>query len=582
MEMFSLLKRFFLKNLENYIIYILWGLTLLLIIDSYLSPTPITAGLQNNVQILLTNAQILATILAITLSFTIFGFQLVSDLNPKILIYYIKSKDFISFFGYYVFGIISNILVASFPNNIVIDSSKFLIISNGILLICLILLLVYLLFIIRGIQPISIINNIGKNIPSTFDEVIIRREERRYPYIAALNDPFIELEQITIRSIRKNDYFSFVSCLRVFANFNFVYLKRLNNLPTDQGYRYIWGDTIALQNYFLRIYDQILIEILVQNNERFLNEYVNYLVKVTEYLYNLKCDHAIEAVEKDLEDIGKEIIDRKYYRSIRNYLSALEKIIDTEFSLLPSGANSFYYDDNAPDINAMSEKEKDLVYFDDTLLERFFAKLSFFVKLAGRVQTEEFNYIFFNLNHKIEELMIESFKKDFNEKLRMWMIRSLLINHLQIHEITLKNKAHSDRGLDHLFMYISRSPKDCNILPIKSLIISYYSEIAELSLKYDDSWGLSGIGVASRVSIRLYPAIASELVDIMINCSKRLRQKGKEKITNINIQDIRQELVSIERQNKDGFMEITNKIDEELRNIDIFINDSNISTSTRS
>jgi hypothetical protein len=525
----------------------------------------VTGVIHENVQILLTNAQILATILAITLSFTIVGLQLVSeDLNPKFLIYHLKSKDFIGFFVYYTFGIISNILVASFPN--IVDSSKFLIISNGILLICLIFLLVYLLFIIRGIQPISIINNIGKNIPSTFDETIIRREERRYPYIAALNDPFIELEQITIRSIRKNDYFSFVYCLRVIANFNFIYLNKLNSLPTDQGYRDIWRDTTALQNYFLRIYDQILIEILVQNNERFLNEYVNYLVRVTEYLYKLKCEHAIEPLEKDLEDIGKEIIDRKYYRSIRNYLNALEKIIDTEFSILPSGANSIYYSDNAPDINTMSEREKDLWYFDDKLLERFFAKLSFFVKIAGRVQTEDFNYVFFNLNYKVEELVIESLKKDFIEKLRTWMIRTLLINHLQIHEIALKNKAQSDRGLDRLFMNISRSPKDYNVLPIKGLIIDYYSEIAELSLKYDDPWGFSGLGVASRVSIRLYPAIASELVDIMISCSKRLRQNGI--VTKINIQDIKHELVSIKRQNKQNVIEINKKIDEEIVNID--------------
>jgi len=121
-------------------------------------------------------------------------------------------------------------------------------------------------------------------------------------------------------------------------------------------------------------------------------------------------------------------------------------------------------------------------------------------------------------------------------------------------------------ALESFIMSISGNPEKYNILPIKDLFVNYFKGIGQLALEFDDYYGLGSIAIASRVLIGNYPSVVSELVDILIDCSKVIRQKGD--TTKINIQDVKRELNSIKHFNKNNVVEINTKIDSEIIQID--------------
>jgi hypothetical protein len=556
------LKRFFLVNSENNILYTIFGLITLCIIGIYLiHPDVLSNNTQYDAQILLVNVQILATILAITTSFTILGLQYVSqDLTPRIMSYYIKSKEFLFFFGLYGFGIISNLFVASFPK--IISPSQFLCISYLLLVFCIFSLIIYLKFLIIGLQSTTIIENIEKNIPVNFQERIIRLEGPRKAFRISSNDPFVELEQIIIRSIRNNDYTTFSYCLQRIVSLNYGYLKKIGLLNVDSGYSEVWKKTYALQNYFLRLYNQIRFEIINQNNERFLIEYLQSITFIISYLFELKSDASIEQLDNQFEEIGKLIVEKKYCSVCPEYGYALSDLLELEFSNLPSGNMSPIYSDPIFDINTLSEKEKDLWYFGERTHSHFFSELSFCTDLIEKGHSEEFYSIFFSIIHTIEQLIITSFKNPYNEVFRRALLYRLFITYLKIHEIALKNNGFSDNHLSLLLMDINYKPQEYGVAFLKDILLEFFRAQGDLSIKYDDPSGIRGIGVGSRFLIHHFPDITSGLVDLLIEYSKKIPQ-AKE-LKKVSLQLIKEELKSIKSLNKQNIKEINRKIDDTI------------------
>lgn len=568
MNILNRFKLFLMKDSENNILYTLWGLcTISIIWIFFMFPNYISDKPQYYTELLLVNAQILATIFAITTSFAIFGLQYVSqDLSPRIMNYFIKSKEFLLFFGSYGIGIILNLFVVSFPK--IIALSTFIYLSLIILISCLFLLIFYLKFMIRGIQLKTIIDSVKKNIPNDFGSIIVQRELILNRSAIVLNDPFIEFEQIIIRAIRNNDHTSFSYCLQQICALNFKYLEQIQQSDGTPGYKSVWKQTEALQNYFFRYYNQILFEILNQNNERLLDDYIAALLKTTEYLFDLKCNFSIEQFENHFHEIGKLIIDKNYYRFSSNYFNAAYHLLETEFLNLPSGNDLSLYENihNAIDIPRMSERDKDLWYFGETTHDRFFSELDFILKLAERVKFEEFFSIFSFLNYKLEKLVILSIKKTDNDTFRSVLVSNLFNSQIRIYECALRKQTNSGLNLIFFLKEISDNPDKYDITSLQNLILKLFSDLGGLSVKYYDATGISCIGRAVRFLIHKYPDFSSSLVDLLILCSETVRQSQDNKKNFIQNQIIR-ELISIKHHNKEKIETINRKIDSELVNL---------------
>lgn len=567
------LKRALLKDSDNNIIYIIFGLIALCIIGIHvISPDSLTGGRDNDIQVLLINVQILATILAITTSFTILGLQYVSqDLTPRIMSYYIKSNQFLFFFWLYAVGIILNFFVASFPK--ILEPSQFLFISYILLVFCIISLIVYLKFLIRGIQPTTIISNIIKNIPRNFDDEIIEREHIRSILLDISNDPFIELEQIIIRSIRNNDHTTFSYCLHQIVTLNHNYLQKINGLNVDSGYRDIWIKTYALQKYFLRRYNQILFEILNQNNERFLIEYIISINYILEFLLRSNCDaESINELETQLQDVGKKIIDNHYYRVSQEFIYVIFNIIEIEFSNLPSGDRSVIYSDPIFDISTLSEKENDLHYLSERTHDRFFSLLSYTTEISKEIHCKEFYHIFFSIENHVEKILIEAFKRPFNDSFRKYLIFRLLRAYLENYENDLKTQKFGEGNLSFLLMNIKNYPREYDAAFLKNIMLDFFRVHCDIALRYESLSGITGIGIGARYLIQDFPEITSELVDLLIEHSKKCLQlntvRENEQLKTTLNQTIKHELNSIKHFNKARMNDIDMKIDAGISQIE--------------
>ncbi|MDD1691515.1 MAG: DUF2254 domain-containing protein [Methanoregula sp.] len=564
MKLIQKVKFLLFRESDNFLIFTLFGLVVLLVICIYtIFPNLLSNNTENDTEILIVNAQILSTIFAIIASFAILGLQFVSqDLTPRIMRNFINSKEISFFFGLYIFTIISNLFVATFPK--IIDPSKFLIISYILFVFCIFSLIPSLKSIIQSIQPIRIIKNIEINIPETYYKEIISREKFPINQYDSLNDPFIDLEQIAIRSIRNNDHALFNYCIQRIAVLNIKYLEELKKIPTDNGYIEVGRDVYILQNYFLKIYDQLIFEILNQNNSCFLNELLNWLFPILENLITLKANEEIESFERKYEEIGKTLVKRKYHQYSSNYFYIITDFLELLFTYLPSGNDSLIYSDEIPDRQNRSKKEIDLWLFGEKMHNLFFRELSFFIKLVDQIGSdEEFEHAYYSFDSCINKLLIDSFKGNYNEKFRRFLIYQLLFAYIQIHEISLKNKIISVLDLGQFLLDISRHPENYDLLPFKNQFIGFFKRTGELSVEYENALSLSSIGIASRVLIKQYPSIVSELVDILINCSSKIRQK--EKHSDYYIRTVRDQLTSIKHYNKNNVVEINDKIDSEIK-----------------
>lgn len=567
MEIPAPLKKFLLRDSDDNLLFTLFGLvTLCIFFIHIIAPNNLSNNFHDDIGILVDNAQILATIFAITTSFTILGLQYVSqEFTPKIMQYVLKSKKFQLYFGLYAIGIISNLFVASFPK--IIDPSKFLFCSYIILVFCILFLFDLVKSLVSSVQPIRLIKEIEMGIPDNFHETIISRLNGPILYDYILIDPFYDLEQIVIRSIRKNDHATFSLSFQRIIFFNRRYLKKMEKLSVDHGYIELWRKTGAIQKYFFRIYDQILVEIIAQNNERFLGEYSSLLYTITESHFKLKNDYSIEQFEKIFEEIGRLIIEKRFHRSGKIYFVNVLKVLEIEFAHLSTGDTYLGFSETFPNINDLSKKESDLLIYDRKVQSRFDEELTFFVKLASHISSDdEFNYVFGYLNSTIETLIINSFDHNFNERFKQYILYRLFSSHLSVQKMSLNNGRVNVDALGSFIMSISGNPEKYNIVPIKDLFVDYFKGIGRLALEFDDYYSLGSIAIASRVLIGEYPSVVSELVDILIDCSKVIRQNGD--TTKINIQDVKRELDSIKRFNKNNIVEINTKIDTEIIQID--------------
>lgn len=536
-------------------------IVIFLIID-YLSPELFLNDLENPSDTLTTNANILATIFAITISLTLLGLQYLSEsLTPRIVLSFIKSKFITGLLLSYIFSILINIFVISFPK--MIEARNFVYYSYLLLIWCVLYLTSYLFYMIRKIQPTSALYEIDKQIPFGYDKIIIHKLNQGLINLPDEQDKFIDLEQIVIKTIRNNDFFSFRACLDLLFKKQINFLNNLLKIEPDneRGYNQIQEDAESISLYFLRIQKQIYFEILREENERFLLHYAKEIVEIIKLLLKLKAIRPLRELNDHFNDIGLQIIDKKFHSTFQFYCRLLDDVAKNEFLNIPSGNQLSQFQDTIMPYNTLTKKERDECILGE-IISDFFSldRLKFFEDFSAKASDKGYEDIIVSVKHSLTELLDLAIKKDDNKKMQNWLIGCILNSLDKIHNYSLKNKIDTKFFGLLGFHHVIESLKDEQINSIGIPVTKYYCNASINSLKNDYYFGIWELGVEGKVLITKYPQLTEIVVDCLIECLKIVSEDNK--LKNINKETVVNLLDSIYLWNEHKHKNIEDKIDK--------------------
>lgn len=522
--------------------------------------------LETSTDVLTTNAQILATIFAITISLTLLGLQYLSQsLTPRILGSFIRSKFIAGLLISYIFSIAVNIFVLSFPK--VIEPTKFIYWSYLLLIWCVLYLTSYLFYMIRKIQPTGVLDEIEKQIPLDYDRVIIYKFNQRLIDVPDEQDKFIDLEQILIKTIRNNDFFSYIDYLKLLFKKQITFLENIYKKgPNDeQGYNQMHHDAEAISLYFLRIHKQIYFEILREKNERFLLHYVNGLSEIIKILLKLKAIRPLREINDHFNDVGLQIIDKKLHSTFGFYCQLLDDVAKEEFQNVPSGNLFLEFQDKMVPLNSLPKKEQDERVLGHIIYDYFsYNRLKFFEELSMKASDRGYEDIVVSVKHSLSELLDMAIKKDDNKKMRFWLVSGILNSLKKIHDYSLtKNIDVPFFGLLQLHYKIESIKDEETINSLGILITKYYCDGAINTTKRDYYSAVFHLGIDGRSLVSEYPQITEIIVDSLIECLKIVTKDKK--FRNINTDMVAKELNSIQVWNKHKHKKIEDKIDEAFK-----------------
>lgn len=550
-------------ELEHKILFCGMLIVVFLILVYAKYPNLLVSDFENSTDILTTNAQILATIFAITISLTLLGLQYLSQsLTPRILGSFIRSKFIAGLLLSYIFSIAVNIFVLSFPK--VIEPTRFVYWSYLLLIWCVLYLTSYLFYMIRKIQPTSVLGEIEKQIPLDYDRLIIYKFNQRLINVPDEQDKFIDLEQIIIKTIRNNDFFSYIDCLKLLFKKEITFLENIyKNGPNDeQGYDQMHHDAEAISLYFLRIHKQIYFEILREKNERFLLHYVNGLSEIIKILLKLKAIRPLREINDHFNDVGSQIIDKKLHSTFRFYCRLLGDVAKEEFRNIPSGNLFLEFQDKMEPFNSLPKKEKDERVLGQIIFDYFsYNRLKFLEELSMKASDRGYEDIVVSVKQSLSELLDMAIKKDDNKKMQLCLVRGILNSLKKIHDYSLtKNIDVPFFGLLELHYKVESIKDEETINSLGILITKYYCDGTINTAKSDYYSAVFHLGIDGRFLVSEYPQITEIIIGSLIECLKIVIKDKK--FRHINTDMVVKELNSIKVQNKHKHKKIEDKIDE--------------------
>jgi len=250
-------------------------------------------------------AQILTTIFAITLSITLIGLQYLSDnVSPKRVKNFLLNRFVFGMIISYTFSILFALITPYFENSLV----KYFMPFNILLFIwCFFYLISYLIFYTEYTQIEKEIDEISKEIPDDYYNIILENKFRD-GYIKTSNpDIFNVVESILYKSLVNKSYSDFHRALKLIID------KHMHFLETMKKEQEVDPDRLILiDRYFEFIYRRIGSEILNANNNMFT---LGFLLEITNLMENQISEenyknYILEA--QFYNDMGKNILKKDY------------------------------------------------------------------------------------------------------------------------------------------------------------------------------------------------------------------------------------------------------------------------------
>ena len=505
--------------------------------------------------LLLSNSEILTTIFAITVSVTLIGVQyLAQTYTPRSIKDYFKEPFFAGFVALYIFSILFNLTIGSFPATF--SQSTFVFLSFILLFFCLLYLVAYPFHEISKIQPEHVLERISSCIPKNLFEIISTNPYRSNEVNSA-REPFIVLEQMTIQSIRNNDYEIYKQCLYCLT----ATTLKLIDQAKEEYHKTKNEDLLAertdeIVQFSYRLFDQLKIEAFQTKNEIFLIVLLEDLEIYITRLHEAKAIRALDYVYQLYNSIGAFSFENKLEALAGEYCRSIDRLCTVELQI-----NEF-------EISPFQEDFSNLKFTDQQLKSQVFNELMFryfnsqrldalqnSVKLASDNQMpSEVSLLMFCYSRLLDKII--NFK---NPQFRFYLFQIVLWNLQGSYRYAAEKKYHLSSLLLEMLSYKVKEMRKLGVTEQEILYLSTsLCSFALISIKNDDGWAIHSLGYQGRVFADSEPKLAVLMAEAL---GEALRIKADNStLRNVTDGRIREELESIEKWNRHSNKEITAKV----------------------
>jgi len=496
---------------------------IVLIIARMATPSHFVSNLESPKSVIQTNAQILATIFAITISLTLLGLEYYSQrLTPRLAKSVLQSTFIKLLLVSYTMSIIADVAVASFfPDSV----NSFLLYSFLALAWCLIYLVAYLYNLIRRLQPGNQMDMIERSIPKDFSQEIVQKHRRGRIQGTDERDRFIDIQKIIIRTVRENDIYLFGEWVRLLFGKEHSYLKEIRSRE-QEGDQTLSGDEAqAISSYFLHLQQQIYQEILNTNNIGFLNSYIGNISNVVLQLVGMRQGGWLNGATSHFDEIGMKIVSNEYDSLFQAYGNALQTIAEAEIASIPREEKHLVWNDAYRNMNDLSEEEyKERAWYRSSR-DAFRHRLSFLEGFAeeaiGRGYDEPVR-----LSLQICTKFLQEAVEEESKPFRNFFANNSLQSQKRIHDNAVRN------GIAVSFFWpiglgdILETMDPDKAEEIGVGLTELYCDSAVLAVENDVWNGYHDLGVLGRTVIERSPKIVLEVIDALEECLEILLEEG--------------------------------------------------------
>lgn len=268
--------------------------------------------------------EILATIFAITASFTLLSIEFFSNkLSPRAIAPLVRSKFILLVVATYVVSIPVLLYSDYFVGPDTGSKMAFL-----ILIWALSCLLSYGVYFVRRLSSTGQVSLIKSQIPDQFLDEIVRKIEDGTVSLRDSNDRFIDIQNFALQAAGDKNIFEFVQWIEVLHEMERQYVKSLHSKrdSSEDDRKDVYDKIRSVHSYFSFLHQQILSEIIENDDRRFLRPYSQIFIERVRYAVEIQAERSADSLLDDLIDVFPTVI--KSNSSLSQFQKPVSDLLD--------------------------------------------------------------------------------------------------------------------------------------------------------------------------------------------------------------------------------------------------------------
>jgi len=503
------------------------------------------------------NAELLVTILAVTMSFTLLGLQFLAEsYTPRALGRYLKDKIIYGFPILYITLISLNLISSAFP--LILPPIQFLQFSVIGTIFSLVYLIGFIYYVVGKIQPERVIVETSKNIlPDTWKEIVKTKGSLDISF--AVFRPFIILEQTMIKAVNNNDIFSYVQGLKILFDLLEKYLDEIHKefLIHKQPAKHGW-ESDYVYSFFFRIFSQLFAESITHSREQFIIGYQWHLFHTFTKLYEYRHTRALDDFWEQIDYLGQKVFNLEMISAADSFIQHMDELAKLEFKIVKQTREDWPKD-------PMGYRQKS---HDDFAIE----ELSHDFRYDRIESLTKFTII--SAEKKIEKLVSRA----------SWILRDILSDSLtlkdgitrrgmvytvtesmkKIHEASVNHGINNTYTTTHwIENYLKKLDK--RYADEAKDLVEKFCKMSLYSIEYQNYFEIHQLGISCRQLAEDYPNLVIILLDALDKSYTILEAARDPEIREKWKKETVKEIESAEKWNKNHHAMITTKVVEILQ-----------------
>ena len=540
------------KSIPVWISSVFVATTLIFFFGTYFEITDQTHA----VNFLSVNAELLVTILAVTMSFTLLGLQFLAEsYTPRSVGTYLKDKVIYGFPILYIFLISLNLISVTFPS--ILDPIKFMQFAVVGTIFSLAYLVGLIYYIVGKIQPEKVLKDTSKNISDDMREEIIRNQGRMV-IDSASSRPFIILEQALIKAVNTNDIFTYVQGLKILFDKLEQYLEDIQKeFLTHQNHAKRGWDSNYVYGFFFRLFSQLFAECLTYNREQFIMQYQLHLVNTFVKLYEYKHTRALDDFWGRIEYLGNKIFNLEMIEACDYYIQHIKHIMKIEFETVKKNKGLFSHKD-ALGYRRKTDDESANQSLTDRFRHRRIKTLTSLAKISAKKKIEK---LVRQVNWVLDDVLSESLQ--LRDKSTRWMtVYTILESMKEIHEESLTHGIDQTSDIERIDQYLEKL--DIRYTDEAKELTRHMCEMGLYSIKHGVFYAITEFGILCRTITNKHPESVIVILEYLGKAYDVIQNESNAEVKSKWTAEIIREIKSAETWNKNHHSGISIKVDELL------------------